>query len=74
MSSDPKDENGITRRDFASRLGLAAAGVAVGADIFGTRVGAAPLVGNRVLGANDRVVIAHIGIHSQGNSLKGFAG
>jgi len=74
VSSDPTDQNGITRRDFTSRLGVAAAGVVVGADIFGTRVGAAPYVGGRVLGANDRVVTASIGIHSQGNALKrGFA-
>ena len=32
MASDPKDGNGITRRDFTSQLGLAAAGVVVGAD------------------------------------------
>ena len=74
MFSDPNDQYGITRRDFTSRLGVAAAGVVVGADIFGTRVGAAPYVGGRVLGANDKVVTASIGIHSQGNSLKkGFA-
>jgi predicted dehydrogenase len=74
VSSDPTDQNGITRRDFTSRLGVAAAGVVVGADIFGTRVGAAPYVGSRVLGANDRVVTASIGIHGQGNALKrGFA-
>lgn len=35
---------------------------------------AAPLVGNRVIGANDRLVLASIGIRGQGNSLKrGFA-
>ena len=74
MASDPKDENGITRRDFTSRLGVAAAGVAVGANIFGTRVGAAPQAGNRIIGANDRVVTASIGINGQGNALKkGFA-
>ena len=74
MASDPKEENGITRRDFTSRLGVAAAGVAVGADMFGTRVGAAPQTGNRIIGANDRVVTANIGINGQGNALKrGFA-
>ena len=73
MASDPKDGNGISRRDFTSQLGMAAAGVAVGADLFGTRVGAAPL-GSRVQGANDRLVCASIGIRGQGNSLKrGFA-
>src|SRR3954470_12410860 len=62
----------MTRRDFAVRVG-AAAGAVVASDIFGPFASAAQ-AGNRVLGANDRVVIAHIGIHSQGNSLKrGFA-
>jgi predicted dehydrogenase len=67
-----KDQPGMTRRDFAVRVG-AAAGAVVASDIFGPFASAAQ-AGNRVLGANDRVVIAHIGIHSQGNSLKrGFA-
>ena len=52
--------NGISRRDFASRVGVATAGVA--------------LFGRRILGANDRVVLASIGIRGQGNALKrGFA-
>jgi predicted dehydrogenase len=52
--------NGITRRDFTSRVGVATAGVA--------------LFGRRILGANDRVVLASIGIRGQGNALKrGFA-
>ena len=74
MASDRKDQDGITRRDFTSRFGAAAAGVVVGADIFGTRVGAAPFVGSRIQGANDKIVCASIGIRGQGNSLKrGFA-
>ena len=74
MASDPNDQNGITRRDFTSRLGVAAAGVVVGADIFGTRVGATAQASNRVLGANDKIVCASIGIRGQGNGLKrGFA-
>jgi predicted dehydrogenase len=74
VASDPKDGNGITRRDFTSQLGLAAAGVVAGADLFGTRVGAAPFAGSRIQGANDRIVCASIGIRGQGNSLKrGFA-
>ncbi len=73
MASDPKEENGITRRDF-TRLVVTAAGVAVGTNIFGTRVGASPQAGNRIIGANDKVVCANIGINGQGNSLKkGFA-
>src|SRR6186997_1192954 len=74
LASDPTDQNGMTRRDFTSRLGVAAAGVVVGADIFATRVGAAPAVGSRIIGANDKVVTASIGIRGQGDALKrGFA-
>jgi predicted dehydrogenase len=52
--------NGITRRDFNTRVTAATAG--------------AVLLGNRILGANDRVVLASIGIRGQGNALKrGFA-
>jgi predicted dehydrogenase len=63
----------ITRREFGSRIGTAAA-IAAGGGFFATRADAAPLVGNRILGANDRVVTASIGIRGQGNALKrGFA-
>ena len=58
MASEPKDGNGMTRRDFTSQLGLAAAGVVVGADLFGTRVGAASQASNRIIGANDRIYVA----------------
>ena len=71
MGNDRKD---ITRRDFTARLGAAAAGVVVADGIFGPFASAAPQVGNRVIGANDRVVVASIGIRGQGNALKrGFA-
>jgi predicted dehydrogenase len=67
-------QDGITRREFATRVGAAAAGVAAGADVFSARLQAAPHVGGRVPGANDRVVTASIGIRGQGNALKrGFA-
>ena len=60
---------GISRRDFNTRLGVATAGIVVG-----SRLDAAPLVGTRVIGANDRVVLASVGIRGQGNALKrGFA-
>src|SRR5512143_1299026 len=60
----------ITRRDFTSRSILTAAAMAAGkAAIAPARAEAA-----RVLGANDRVVVASIGIRGQGNALKkGFA-
>lgn len=75
MSDDrTRDNNGISRRDFASRLGAAAAGIAVGGDLLGGRLQAAPAVSRRILGANDRVVVASIGIRGQGNAVKrGFA-
>jgi predicted dehydrogenase len=68
------DLGGITRREFATRVGAAAAGIAAGADVLSAHVQAAPHVGRRILGANDRVVTASIGIRGQGNALKrGFA-
>jgi predicted dehydrogenase len=64
----------ISRREFAGRVGAAAAGLAVGGDLLAGRAEAAPHVGGRILGANDRVVTASIGIRGQGNALKrGFA-
>ncbi len=73
MANDTDDRNNLSRREFTARLG-AGAGAIVGSHIFGTIANAAPAVGRRVIGANDRVVIASIGIRGQGNALKrGFA-
>lgn len=73
--ADQHDRTDISRRAFATRIGGLAAAAVAGGELFGTRrAAAAPLVGSRVLGANDRVVVASIGIRGQGNSLKrGFA-
>ena len=74
MASDTNDQNGISRRDFTARLGVAAAGIAVGGELFSPLANAAPAIGQRVIGANDRVVVANIGVRGQGNALKtGFA-
>jgi predicted dehydrogenase len=76
VASDPKDQHELTRRAFASRLGLGTMAAAMlTTDALRPRsTSAAPLVGNRVIGANDRIVLASIGIRGQGNSLKrGFA-
>ena len=60
----------ISRRDFTSRSFWAAAAVASGR----AALGAPRADGSRVLGANDRVVLASIGIRGQGDALKrGFA-
>jgi predicted dehydrogenase len=71
MSSDGED---ITRREFVSRTAKTAAGLVGGAALGGAASEAAPRVGGSVLNANDRVVLAVIGIRGQGNALKrGFA-
>lgn len=65
----------MSRRAFASRLGgLAAVTWAGGELLGGSAAEAATLADGRVLGANDRVVLASIGVRGQGNALKrGFA-
>src|SRR5262245_53013873 len=76
VADNQNESGGISRREFATRVGSAAAGIAVGGRLFSSpaEAAAAPLVGPRVIGANDRVVTASIGIRGQGNSLKrGFA-
>src|SRR5512140_1912535 len=55
------DRNQMSRRTFTATTSLAAAAVVAGQ-------------AQRVLGANDRVVLASIGIRGQGDALKqGFA-
>ena len=76
MSDDPNDRNAISRRAFGTRVGgVAAAALVAGHEAFRPAdLTAAPLAPARVLGANDRVVLASIGIRGQGNALKrGFA-
>jgi predicted dehydrogenase len=73
VANQQNDPGGISRRDFASRLGTAA-GIVVGGRFLGSSVQARAQAGTRVVGANDRVVLASIGVRGQGNSLKrGFA-
>jgi len=77
VASKRDEQDGISRREFASRVGAAAAGIAIGGQFFDSGVHATSSsahVSGRVIGANDRVVTASIGIRGQGNSLKrGFA-
>jgi predicted dehydrogenase len=76
VANDRKDENSISRRDFTARIGAAAAGLAVGGELLSAgslQPGTARAQG-RVIGANDKVVVASIGVRGQGNALKrGFA-
>ena len=74
MASNRDEQNGVTRRDFATRVGAAAAGSRGRRRPAGARAPRARPAAGRVLGANDRVVISQVGIRGQGNSLKrGFA-
>jgi predicted dehydrogenase len=73
VATDSDGASAISRREFTTRLGVAA-GAVVGTHVFGPHAAAAPAVGRRIIGANDRVVLASIGIRGQGNALKrGFA-
>jgi hypothetical protein len=66
----------MTRREFATRVGAASGGRRRPAPIFSARSlhAARMRAPAGILGANDRVVTASIGIRGQGNSLKrGFA-
>jgi len=72
VASNQDDQN-VTRREFATRVGAAAAGMVVGGGLLNAAPASAA-AGRRVLGANDRVVISQVGIRGQGNALKrGFA-
>ena len=75
MGNEKRDQGGITRREFTTRVGAAAAGVAVGGGrVFGSKDSRSAVAGRRIIGANDRVVLASIGVRGQGNALKrGFA-
>lgn len=70
VASDHTSQHNITRRSFASRLGMATAGLAVGGGMMPLTARGA----TRIQGANDKLVMASIGIRGQGNALKrGFA-
>ena len=64
----------ISRREFTATLG-AVAGLAAGSTLLTpAEVSAAPHINPRIIGANDRVVVAAIGVRGQGNAVKrGFA-
>jgi predicted dehydrogenase len=68
------DGSRISRREFASRVGVASAVAAAGSSALRAETSQAPVVSNRVIGANDRILVASIGIRGQGNALRrGFA-
>jgi len=70
MTIKPKD---ISRREFITRGSQAAAGVALGTTLARAAF-PAPVVSSRVLGANDRIIVAGIGIRSQGKgNIESFA-
>jgi predicted dehydrogenase len=68
--AEQQQGNGMSRREFASRLGVTAAVVAAGGHFLPSTAQAAA----RIQGANDKLVLASIGVRGQGNALKrGFA-
>jgi predicted dehydrogenase len=75
VASGKNERTTMSRRDFASRLGVTAVALAAGRELVGgATASAAPLAGSRAAGANDRVVLATIGIRGQGHALtRGFA-
>ena len=63
------DANEISRRDFASRLGgIAAAAVVTGRDLIAAPKADTKPLPARVMGANDRVELASIGVRGHGDS------
>ncbi len=77
-----QDKTGLSRREFIKAAGLTAAGV-MASSLVGNAAIAAPaakttMAHPRVLGANDRINYAHIGVGGMGgghvNTIKGLAG
>ncbi len=70
MTTKPKD---ISRREFITRGGQAAAGVALGTTLARAAF-PTPVVSNRVQGANDLLIMAGIGIRGRGRGdINNFA-
>jgi len=70
MNQDANDIGGETRRNFIKKTTLAAAALTAGASLFKTPVYGqtqAPSTG-RVIGANDRINVAFIGLGKQGEA------
>ena len=64
MATNRKEQDGITRRDFTSRVGRGGGGRRAWRRVLHA---SRPRRNGRVLGANDRVVAASIGVRGQGN-------
>ncbi len=63
-----KQESGLTRREFLGRSTQAAVGIAAGS-VLAAKTLAAPAINSRIVGANDRINMAIIGIRGRGGSL-----
>jgi hypothetical protein len=55
------------RRDFIKKVALTSAGLAIGAKSFGFTAKSY----NNIIGANDRIHVAAIGLNGRGNSMVG---
>jgi len=68
-----KQESRLTRREFLGRSTQAAVGIATGG-VLAAKTLAAPAINSRIIGANERLNVAVIGIRGQGKAhMRGFA-
>jgi len=69
MKQDQSQQvNRLTRREFLGRSTQAAVGIAAGGALAAKTL-AAPAINSRIIGANDRIVMAGIGIRSRGKGV-----
>jgi predicted dehydrogenase len=60
------------RRDFIKKVAMGSAGIALGGTVFGrTTAGFGAKSYNNIIGANDRIHVAAIGLNGRGNSMVG---
>lgn len=69
MDNSNKDTNSLSRRDFLKAAGIGAAGLMVSGVAGSSVYAAAP---GKVIGANDRINIGHIGVGGQGGAHINF--
>ena len=64
--------NNKSRRNFIKKAGLGAAALSVGSNVFdGSEMGFTAKSYRKIIGANERIHIATIGVNSRGNSMGG---
>lgn len=70
-------ERNSSRRDFIKKIGVSTAAISIGGSLFGDNIfggtgsGFSAKSYRNIIGANDRINIATIGVNSRGNSMGG---